>query len=57
MLNSLRSTGLVMVDLLTVHVLDKDLRCGYPSVILRKPIKSLDHRLQFSLRQSSRQDF
>jgi hypothetical protein len=53
MLNNPRATGLV--DLLTVHILDKtaenleDLRCGYPSLVLREPIRSLDHRLHFLL--------
>jgi hypothetical protein len=51
MLNNPRATGLV--DVLTVNnILDKtvgnqDLRCGYPSLVLREPVQSLDHRLHF----------
>jgi hypothetical protein len=58
MLNNPRATGLV--DLLIVHILNmtvenlEDLRCGYPSLVVREPIQSLDHRLHFIfLRQPS----
>ena len=51
MLNDPRATSLVTVNLLTIHILRlenlEDLRCGYPSHVLRKPIQSLDHRLHF----------